>query len=213
MNKLAVILAAVAMSGCVSATADEPSLCDSQQLSFTMPTIPAVPSKYITMVNGDCKDVGNYAVPVIAPITQSTTVDISDAINKVTQNLDSYSISLNQLALTALSVTDFGDWADVDVVATMSVANEGGSSLPPFTFTYTVPQGNVSELDFNPGLTPDQIIAYFSQGPVTLSFTFNIKLQDACSAATFTERFATEHVLSANANVCVGASGTVNKSL
>lgn len=203
-------LIAAGATGCISGTASDPSICSSQPISWTMPTIPPVPTSDITWVNGNCQLVSGtvYANPVIAPVVQSTTIDLSSGINQVTQNLDSYTITLTELALDDLSVTNFGDWASVDVVATMAA-----NGLPTHTFSYSLPKGVVSSLAFDPNMTADDIVRYFSSGPVTLTFTFNIKLSDACSAATFTETFVKQKALSANADVCVSASGTVSKSL
>jgi hypothetical protein len=209
MRTIVSLLTIAALSGCMSITATEPSICDGQSMTWAMPTIPAVPTKDITWVNGNCKVVGTgYAIPVIPSVTQSITVDLSSGINQVTQNLDSYTINLTELALDNLSVTNFGDWATVNVVGSMEA-----KGLPTHTFSYAVPHGVVTELTFDPGMTADEIVAYFSSGPVTLSFTLNIKLDDACGAAQYVEAFGKQTALTASADVCVSANGSVSKSL
>lgn len=143
MNKMILCgLMAAVLSGCVSATVTEPSLCDTSSLG----SVPASPVAGI----------------VLPPHTFTDTFDFSQTIDKVTDVANQLTIDVNQLTV---------DGNDMSWVTGVIVSIQGSGDNTPeaqlATFTSNGTQDQSVPLTVT--MDSDTLLSYLESGPITLS--------------------------------------------
>jgi len=195
ISTLGGIFAAIIMAGCVSATADEPSVCDSKNVVFDLPTLPSVPPNAPS----------DYSATIPSLSTTTTSVDFSTTLNKVSDIADSVQIAVNQLVLSnpngqfdwvqnlSVSIND-GDAGPSVVIATYTASNVSGSA--PLTPTLVA--------------SNDTIFQYFKAGPVELTITLG---SATVNASTLSMLESLNGNIGTTISICMDVNGHVSKSL
>jgi len=192
IRSLLVIVTALTLGGCVQANFNEPSVCDAENVSWPVPTIPAVP---VDLTKVDCKTVTSYSY-VLPQLVTSTSIDESSTLSSINKEVEDFNVVLNSLIVTT----------PTDLSWTTSV--KGELSAPGFTsltFIGTYTNGSIDFDTSNSG----EVYNLLSSGPCTLKLTINAKPIDLCTAEAL---LATKQI-KGTVNFCVGASGQVNKTL
>lgn len=192
------IVAALAIVGCTSATIAEPSACDMQSASFTLPTMPTIPAQYNSVAT--CSEY-HLNVP---PASTSTSVDVSDAVSKLNNVANNVSVGVNSFTIDN-SDGEFNWVGSVDVQASTQ-------SLPSMTLaSYVSPVGGPGPtLNAKVVMSGDNVLKYLGSGPVSLTITLQAQNVSACQAMVLE---TLPKNVSSSVNLCVSAQGTVNKSL
>lgn len=222
---LAVIIGTVAMVGCVSASVNEPSACDSKSVSFPLAqTIGGLTSQLPSQVqalapqglseicNATSTQVamlqaaGLPSTYQLAPQTTSTTFDFSDDISKIDSVAKNLNVQITQLLLDNTN-NEFGFVSSVEV----DMQGADAAAYPSVKLaSYTAPEaGTISELNVDVALKGDQIIKYLSAGQVQLTITLNsnpVNLTEVCALVN-------QANLDTTAHMCVAVSGDFSKSL
>ena len=150
MHKLLLIMAAILISGCVSATVDEPSVCDTQALT-------QLPSAPVTAT-----------VPGTVPVSFSQNLDLSGTLSKINKVADSVSINVTQMLL-ANSSGNMSWLQHVDV----NITAQGMQSAVLVQYDLQPGDQNSTSLSLPVKLDNNTLYSYLSQGPVTLTFTLS----------------------------------------
>lgn len=151
MRKLLFVIAAALISaGCVSATVDEPSVCDSQALT----QLPSTPVQ--------------ATVPGVVPVSFTQTLDLSSTLNKINNVADSVSVNVTQMLLA--NSTGTMSWlqhVEVDIVA------QGMQSAVLVQYDLQPGDRNATSLSLPVKMDGNTLYSYLSKGPVTLTFTLS----------------------------------------
>lgn len=207
MKNAIVLSLLAALSGCVSATVSEPSVCDTQSASWTVPTLPALPA------GTNCAALPPIDGNAIPAVSTSVQVDFSSALHNVSNIADSLNVNITQLLLNTLG--DAGHNADLNWVNSINVGIAvTGDAVHPLVelATYTAPDagGVGDQLTFDVVLAGSQIFDYLSAGQVTLTFTLQAAPSiTACDAYTLSQLSA----IDGNIDICVSATGNFSKKL
>lgn len=177
------VLAGISMVGCVSATVTAPA-CDTQSVNLgNAPTLPVGVSATVTLPP--------------APVTY----DFSDALKKVSDVSSGVKATIDSLAIT--------NTGDLDWVRSVSVTIKGSAtdgSTPETAFASNQWSDSPgSSLGLNVTMDGDTTLKYLKSGPVTLNFTVS---GDVSSGSV-----APGTPLTNDANLCLTAQGSVDKSL
>ncbi len=159
------LIVAVTMVGCVSATVTEPSACDSQSVSFPVPSF--------TVPSTDCSTLPSVSIP---SESTTTTMDLSDDISKL-QNVAS---NLN-VSVTAFNIDNSNhqfDWVgEVDITVQ-------GNGLPSALLAkYMQPSsGAPATLEPQIAMSPADTLKYLSSGGLNVTLTLMGQTVTACQA-------------------------------
>jgi hypothetical protein len=201
MMKILFILTLVLMAtGCVSATVADPSVCDSQNVSWQLP----VSQLQSFTQDVPASDLSSCSLTqVVPPVMQTVSFDFSSSLSKVSDVTSALSVKVNQLTL-GNSQGLLGWVQNVSV----QITSEGMPSMQ--LASYTMPDGGSSdELSPVVQIDPNLLLSYLENGPVTLSITISGTV-NVCQAVSLINAGGE---VSADVNVCVGVSGHFNKSL
>jgi hypothetical protein len=197
MNKLASLLLLLPLISCVSATVTEPSVCDSDSLSFSLSSLPPIPPGF---------DAGAYSglTYTLPAYSQSTSFDFSKTLSKIA-DVDS-NITVGFTTLTLDNPNGQFDWVQLLQVTMQS------DTLPiiPLATLQSVTGG--TEINLLPSLqtTAATILTYFQSGKVTLTVTLGPTVVDEQTVQLLE---SLNGQISTNVNVCLSASTQVTKSL
>ena len=221
---LCTVLTAV---GCVSATINESSACDSDTISFPIPALSSLKSElpstvpaYLSDFDAGGVDAGAYLSQVpdagslaynLPPFSQSTSFDFSSAVNDITDVTSNVQVMINSLTLDNSS--GVFDWLTyVSVVMTA----EGLPALNLATYApTTLPGAQINLLaSLSPQATAATLLNYFESGPVTLTITIG----SSSSGTTINEgtlKFlqGLNGQLTTTVASCISASASLSKSL
>ena len=175
----------IAATGCVSATLSDDNVCDMQSIDFGQ--MPAIPAGTLPSVS----------VAVSLP-PQSTTMNLSDSISKISNVADQLQIAITQLVIT--SAGDGG--SDLSWVKSVDV-QIAGSATDGSTPMMELGSADAS-MQVQVKMSPDQVLHYLSSGPVTLTV--------ALSGVVDTTTIPHGEIIN-NVNLCVSVSGHFSKSL
>jgi hypothetical protein len=181
-------------NGCVSVQISDPEVCDSQPISWPIPTLPAIPSTVPAC--------GDFSATL--PSTSTTaTFDFSGDISKISKFADGLSVVINKLLIDN-SNANFTWVSGVNV----SIASQ---TLPQMELaTYTRPDaGQLISLNVNVVMSPENVLKYLSSGPVVLTFTLEPSTVSGCEVLTL----ANMDSIFTTVDLCVSVEGTFNKSL
>ncbi len=192
------ILAALAIVGCTNATISEPSACDTESASFTLPAVPSIPAQYNSVAT--CSQ---YHLN-IPPVSTATSVDVSDAISKLNNLVSALKVGVDSFTIDN-SNGEFNWVGYVDIQASTD-------TLTPMSLaTYTAPAGGPgTTLHANVVMSSDNVLKYLGSGSVNLTITLQAQDVSACQAMALETLPST---VSSNVKLCISAQGTVNKSL
>jgi len=182
---------------CATATVTEPDACDSQAISFPLPSLPALPSQ---VQSGQ-----TFTVP---PFSKATSFDFSETLNKISDISSDITVGLNQLTLDNSS----GELSWVDSVS-VSMESNTLPSIPLANWQVSSTPGTQVNLLSSVQATPAQMLSYFESGPVTLTITLGSSSGTEVNASTLELLQSLKGQLSTNLSVCVTDSATVSKSL
>lgn len=190
----AAIGASIMSNGCVSVQISDPEVCDSHPVSWAVPTLPTIPST--VPVCGDF-------TATLPSTSTTTTFDFSGDISKISQFADGLSVVINKLLIDNSSA-DFTWVSGVDV----SISSK---TLPQMELaTYVRPDaGQLTSLNVNVVMSPEDVLKYLSSGQVVLTFTLEPSVVSGCEILTL----ANMKNISTTVDLCVSVEGTFSKSL
>ena len=150
------LVSLLALSGCVSGTVQDSSICDVQSLN-SLPSLPV----------GVSPPPG-FSVP---PISFSQTVDVSSSLSKIKDVAKSVSATITQLSLS----NSAGNFSWVGNVQIDIVSQNDPTDYPMTTLaTYSASSPDQSStLDLTSQMTANQVYDYLASGPNTLYFTLS----------------------------------------
>jgi hypothetical protein len=183
--------------GCVQATLSDNSVCNTQPVSFPLPSLPAAPTGAL------CLSLPDVSFP---PLTTTTTVDFSSDLAKVDDSgiVSQLSVVINQLLID----NPHGELNWVQSVQVMASTDTLPSAL---LATYTKPDaGASSELNVVVQMPTATVLQYLESGKVLLTITLNADTVSACAAQELATMGSS---LNSNVEVCVAASLSINKQL
>jgi hypothetical protein len=191
-------LVAVLTMGCAQGTVSEPSVCDSQSVSWdlTKTTLPNVVSPL------PCQQVS----ATLPPFSTTVPFNFSDALNSVSKVASNLHVAINQLMIDN-PTADFSWVQNVDVkISRDSIPGDAPVALA----SYTVPDaGAGSELNINVVMSSDTIFQYLESGKLTLTITLSAATVNGCTVAALINMGK----LNGTVHMCVSASGDVSKTL
>jgi len=192
------ILAFVALS-CATVTVTEPNACDSQSISFPLPTLPTLPAEAQSVLAGQ-----SFTIP---PVSKTTSFDFSGTLSKISDISSSVSAGIDQLNLD----NSDGEFSWLDNIS-VSMQSTTLPSIPLATYQAVSPGAQLNLLS-SLEATPDQVLSYFKSGPVTLTITLGSATGTVVNGSTVELLQRLNGQLSTNLSVCVSASASVSKSL
>lgn len=214
MNKMIVGLLALAMTvliGCASGTITEPSACDSDSLSFPLPsTLSNLPPAIVVDAGAFLGSVDAGGLLELPPVIQTKSLDFSSTLQKITDITSDVTVGLNSLTLDN-SQGQF-DWLQT-VSVTMQGTTSNTPSIPLATYMSTGTPGAEINLMSSVLASPDQMLAYFESGQVTLTITLGGAKGTPISQSTLNMLLTLNGTLSTNLAVCISASASLSKSL
>jgi hypothetical protein len=187
--------------GCVSVSVSEPSLCDSQPVSFPEPAdLSAVCS------NSTVLTATGTSAHTLPPQSATTTFDFSSDLSKIDNVVNDLTLQVNQLVLDNTG-NNFGFVKFVEV----DIQGADQAKFPDIVLaTYTAPTAGVgSELNFVVNSDTNRILTYLEGGQVLLTITLTsdaLTLSQACG-------YFSAGDLSSNVHLCVDVGGKFSKKL
>jgi hypothetical protein len=181
--------------GCVSATVSEPSLCDTQTVSFG--SIPPEVSQAIQAAQSSGVSIAPQQVN-LPP--QDVSYDFSSTLKKVSDIANDLQVDITQLVIT--NTGDLNWVRSVSVQITGSA--EDGSTQPAPLATYSTTGQPGSELSVNVQMSGAELLHYLESGTITLDFSLSGEVSESNLPSGS---------LSNTVNLCVSASGKFSKSL
>ena len=199
MIKSSIILLCCMAVGCVSAKVSEPSACDSKSMSWEIPNLPPQPAGAQSSLNGQ-----SYTIP---PTSTTQSFDLSSTLSKVMDIASNVHVGINELTLDN-SNAQF-DWVD-SVSVTMTSPPLASMLLADYTVT-----NRGESIDLLPSLvaTPDQVLTYFQNGPVTLTVTLGNMTGTVIDESSLVMLHKLNGKVTAGLDVCISISADFNKSL
>ena len=193
------LLACAMVGACLQATATD-NVCDTQPVSFPIPSLPSPPT------NIGCESLPTVSLP---PLTTTTSIDLSKDLGKVD---DSGIVSKLTLAITKLVIDN--SQGDLDWVDSVDV-QMATSNLPQVDLaTYTMPRppgaGVAKQLNETVEAPAATVLQYLESGSVILTITLTADTVSACTAQMLATMGGT---LNSNVEMCVSASVGFNKNL
>jgi hypothetical protein len=194
INICLLFLVSLAM-GCLSATVDEPSLCDTQTVSFG--SIPPEVSQAIQAAQASGTNIPPQSVN-LPP--QDVSYNFSSTLNKVSDITNALQVDITQLVITN---TGDLDWVRA-VQVSITGSAEDGSTPPAPLATYSTSGQPGSELSVSANMSGSELLHYLQSGTITLDFSLSGEVD---------ESNLPNGTLSNTVNLCVSASGKFSKSL
>jgi hypothetical protein len=197
MNKLLkttlVSIAALTTVACITATIADNSVCDTQSVSFAVPTLPTLPA------NIGCEDVPAVSIPTFST---TTTVDFSKDLAKVDDAgiVSALTISINKLVLDNSA-------GDLDWVKSIFVQIQSGSLPTTELASYTSTGVAVSDINVSVVMPASELITYLKTGPANLTILLSADTVNACEV----QKLASMSAVGSSAELCVSASVSVKK--
>lgn len=197
----ALALTLFGIAACVNVDVSEPSVCDSQSVSFAEPADLTAVCQNTAVLTATGSTA--YTLP---PQSTTTTFDFSNDLSKIDSVVSNLTLQVNQLALDNPG-NDFSFVSSVEV----DMQGTDATTFPSMVLaTYTAPVAGVgSELDFVVNPDTNLILNYLKSGQVQLTITLNsvpLTLSQACG-------YFNAGSLSSNVHMCVGVSGKFSKKL
>jgi hypothetical protein len=183
-----IIFTVVAMVGCASATVTEPTVCESQSVAFSFPKLPSVPVSVS----------GSVTIPFVQT---STSLDVSSSFDKVTSVAKNLQVTIQGFDITAPN-NELG-W-----VQRSQIWMQKGTDL-----TTQVTLGFLLGDNFILQATGNQMLDYFSSGPVTLTIDLGSPGGTVVDASTLQMLQNLNGQVSASMDICLSVSGSFSKSL
>lgn len=190
----------LACVGCVNVSVSEPSVCDSQAVSFPEPADLSAVCANATVLAAT--GTSAYTLP---PQSATTTFNFSDDLSKIDKVVNDLTLQVNQLSLDNTG-NDFGFVSSVEV----DMQGTDTANFPSIVLaTYTVPTTGVgSELNFVVNADSNTLLSYLQAGQVQMTITLNsgpLTVAQACSAL--------DQGLSSDVHLCVSTTGKFSKHL
>ena len=195
-------IVALLVGACVSAKVSEPSVCDTQTVSWNMPNLPSIPTQYQSVLS--CSQ---YSAQVPSAST-SVQFNFADSINKVSKVASNLNVNIDRLTINSPNLPL--DWVQGVQVWVPGTEDSGGN--PQLLATYSMPEGGANDgtLDVKVVMSPDQILNTLESGPVQLNINLMSGTGTACDVEALLNAGST---LNGTVHMCVSASGDFNKSL
>ena len=186
------------LGGCVSATVADNNICDSKQITFSVPTLPTLPDAGLPT--------GLPTTYPLPSISQTTTFDFSNSLSKIDDVASNLSVAVNLLTVDNSS-------GEFDWVQSVKIQIEGNTIDTPLATlaTYNSADGGAStELNVQVEMSPSIILNYLKNGPVILTFTIASSM---VSVDTVRLLEMLNGQIATSVNMCVAVSGSFNKKL
>lgn len=190
-------LTCVLAISCVQATLSDSSVCDTQPVSFPLPSLSSVPTGTL------CQSLPDVSLP---PLTTTTTVDFSADLAKVDDSgvISQLSVVINRLLID-------NSQGDLNWVHSAQVMASTATLPSALLATYTMADaGSPTELNVVVQMPTDTVLQYLESGAVLLTITLNADTVSACTAQTLATMGGN---LNTHVEVCVAASLNINKNL
>lgn len=181
---------ATVVSGCVSGTLEDSSVCDQQEVDFG--TIPPQVCQAAT---------AGQVVSQQISLTQTVQYNFSSAFSKVDDV--SKNVNVKVIELMVDNITHDLDWCSSVQVSITGSASDGSTPMTNLASgSFASPS---AEMFVNVEMNGNTLLHYLESGQVSLAFTLNgtVSSSDVCALGE----------LSNIINFCVSASGSFSKSL
>lgn len=193
MKTLLIALCAMMLSlGCVSATVDESSACDSEAVSF------AIPSTSFSGVRGGA----TFTTPAIT--SPPVSFDFSSTLDKIGDAVDGLNVAVNSLVIDNSS-------GQLSWVSGITIDIQGTTPNTPWTTlaTYSANGGVGSSIVVQVSMDTSTLLLYLESGAVSLTITLEPSTVDSATA----DMLAGVGSVSASVSMCLDVSGSKSVGL